>query len=347
MKKGKVIFGGLLVVAAGTAIWYGIHKRPVVRPPSIETIQASVASQNSQATALPPAAPSDLTLESNPAAWIEKRRKQMDEDRQKGLSEWRTPIEFYGKVVDERANPVAGAQIDFECNDLSPKGTSFYHTQSAADGLFSIRDINGKLLAVKVSKQGFYAYQPFGAVFYYAGQNQNFVPSEDNPVIFRLKKKGVAEALVALDKNFQISISGKPLEIDLRTGKIGPIGQAKVIMEFVKQAPVKTDERIYDWSFKITVPNGGLFLVADAFDFNAPEVGYVSSDFIEMKSSAAGNWQNRMQRQYFLKLPDGVFARIVLDLMAYNGSLKIKAFVNPSGSRNLEYDPAKAITLKP
>lgn len=346
MKNKKIIFGGLLIVVVGIAIWYGLHKRPVVRPASADTNQASVASQSSPTAALPAATP-DPTPKSNPAAWIEQRRKQMDEDRQKGLNEWRTPIEFYGKVVDEKNNPVESATIHFNWTDLSPTGNSEETTTSDQSGYFSLLKRNGKNLVVEVSKSGYYEYLQSRAAFTYAGENHNFVPDIASPVIFRLKKKGVAEALVALDKNFQISISGKPLEIDLRTGKVGSLGQEKVIMEFVKQAPVKTDERVYDWSFKITVPNGGLFLAADAFDFSAPEAGYVPSDFIEMKSSAADNWQNRMQRQYFLKLADGVFARIVLDLMAYNGSLKIQAFVNPSGSRNLEFDPAKAVTPKP
>lgn len=344
MKK-KFLIGCLVIVVAGLVIWFSLHKGSAYSPTPLETNQASVAPI--QPTALPPATTPDSTPENNPAVWIEQRRRQMDDDRQKGLNEWRTPIEFYGMVVDENTNPIAGAQVDFACNDLSPEGTTFYHTQSAADGLFSIREISGKLLTVKVSKMGYNAYQPFGAAFYYAGQTQNFVPSEANPVIFRLKKKGIAEALVVLDENFQISISGKPLEINLRSGKIGSIGQEKVILEFVKQSTGKTGERLYDWSFKITVPNGGLFLAADALDFSAPEIGYLPSDFIEVKSSAAGSWQNRLQRLYFLKLPDGIFARISLDLMTHNGSLRIQAFVNPSGSRNLEFDPAKAIKPQP
>src|SRR5258708_534914 len=73
MKTRKTIIYGLLVVVAGIAIWYGTRRpsaQPTVRPASAETNQTSVASQNSQAAALP-AATSDPTPESNPAAWIE------------------------------------------------------------------------------------------------------------------------------------------------------------------------------------------------------------------------------------------------------------------------------------
>jgi hypothetical protein len=283
--------------------------------------------------------------ESNPAAWIEHRRQQMEEDRQRGLNEWRTPIEFYGKVIDENTNSVAGAQVDFDCNDLSAAGTSYYHTQSDADGLFSIQDINGKLLGVKVSKSNYYSYQPHGLDFYYAGQNQNFVPDVMNPIIFRLKKKGIAEPLIVFEKNFQISVSGKPLEIDLKTGMTVSPGKGNIIAEFVKQQPQNPNDRLYDWSFKITVPNGGLTQSTSEFDFSAPASGYEPSDSVEMKSSLGQNWQSRMKRQYFLRLPDGKYARVILDLMSHNGSLKVQSFINPSGSPNLEYDPNDVVPL--
>src|SRR6266481_8469900 len=71
-------------------------------------------------------------------------------------SEWRTPIEFYGKVVDEGEAPVPNAQIDFSCNDVSATGTSNYRRTSDGNGLFSISRIRGKLLVVKVVKDGYY-----------------------------------------------------------------------------------------------------------------------------------------------------------------------------------------------
>jgi len=73
--------------------------------------------------------------------------------------------------------------------------------------------------------------------------------------------------------------------------------------------------------------------------------GYEPSDLVEMKSSLGKNWQSRMQRQYFIRLPEGNLARVVLDLMSHNGALSMQAFINPSGSRNLEYDPK--VSAKP
>ena len=38
--------------------------------------------------------------------------------------DWKQPINFYGKVVDENNQPVEGASADFSWTDLSPNGTS-------------------------------------------------------------------------------------------------------------------------------------------------------------------------------------------------------------------------------
>ncbi len=134
---------------------------------------------------------------------------------------WKTPIEFYGKVLDEATNPVAGVQIDFDCNDLSSTGTSSYRTESDGNGLFSINNIKGKLLVVKVSKEGYYARTPFGKYFFYAGENENFVPNADAPVIFWLRKKGQGVELVTSKSGLRtalavrVPITGNSVGVDL------------------------------------------------------------------------------------------------------------------------------------
>lgn len=266
----------------------------------------------------------------------ERRAQQKEQERPKGLNQWRTPIEFYGKIVDENTNPVANANVHFVWTDISLEGNSEKDTLSDSKGLFSLSNTTGKNLIVLVSKEGYYSYQRSGMAFNYAGENQNFVPDPFNPVIFRLKKKGIGEPLVTFDKNFQVSISGKPLDIDLHSGSAVSTGKGNIVVEFIKQPRQTSDTHFYDWSFKITVPEGGLTASEDELDFLAPTSGYRPFDFVDMKQSAAAHWESRMKRRYFIKLPSGEYVRIVLDLMSHNGSLKIQSFLNPSGSRNLE-----------
>ena len=53
--------------------------------------------------------------------------KKREQDR---AFEWKTPIEFYGKVLDQDGNPVAGATAGIVWTDLSSKGSSGGHRVS-------------------------------------------------------------------------------------------------------------------------------------------------------------------------------------------------------------------------
>jgi hypothetical protein len=359
MKKRAFIILLLLLVVGLWVLWHRSQPagEPTAQSITGETnqpIQPAARGRRVHTTAAPATAPSSAPNPSaqNNAALIESRLKEIKAEMQKGLDEWRTPIEFYGKVVDERTNPVQAAQINFDCNDLSPKGTSFYHTQSDADGLFSIRDISGKLLGVKVSKDGYYSYEPFGADFYYAGQNQNFVPDASNPVIFRLKKKGVAEPLVHVHaamgggKGFRIARDGNPLELSLTTGNVAPLGQGDVRVECQTDDQGKPPGQKYDWKCQIIVPNGGILQSTNDLDFQAPTDGYRLSDVIEMPASLESSWSSRAKRNYFLKLANGNYARMSFEMIAGGDHFfQLESFLNPSGSRNLEFDPSNAISV--
>src|SRR5688572_20970033 len=52
-------------------------------------------------------------------------------------SPWRTPISFYGKVIDQNANPIEGAAVQLAWNDTSASGTSKRFMLSDARGEFS------------------------------------------------------------------------------------------------------------------------------------------------------------------------------------------------------------------
>jgi hypothetical protein len=356
MKKRVIVVCGLLGIVASVLVWYCVRKpseRTAARPDSGETKPASVAAHNGQA-AVPPPDTSTPKPESNPAAWIDKRREQMEEERKKGLNEWRTPIEFFGKVTDENNNTIAGADVDFVWTDLSAQGSSEKHSTSDVNGFFSLRGVNGKHLVVRVSKPGYYAFQPFGASFPYAGENQNFVPSAADPVVFRLKKKGVAEPLVHVhapmggSKGFRIAKDGTAVEISLMTGRTMPLGQGDLRIECQTDDQGKAPGQRYDWKCQLSVPKGGLVQATNDLDFQAPMDGYRSSDAINMPATLEADWSSHAKRTYFLKLANGDFARVSFEMVAGGDHFfQLESFLNPSGSRNLEFDPAKEITPKP
>ena len=112
---------------------------------------------------------------------------------------------------------------------------------SDAQGLFFLHGKRGKFLSVTVTKTDYYAYKPFGEGFFYAGENENFVPDANNPVVFRLHKKGRAEPLIAREfpgfaQIEQLRRDGTPVEIDLlQAKKVASGGQLKI--EFMGHFP--------------------------------------------------------------------------------------------------------------
>jgi hypothetical protein len=270
------------------------------------------------------------------AAEREEQRKKATEEE---LNEWKTPIEFYGLVEDESNSAISDATVEFSCNDTSANGTSYYHAQSDDNGTFSIKGITGKLLQVTVSKDGYYAYDPNGKFFYYAGQNQNFVPDAGNPVIFHLKKKGEGTDLIKVDfppfaHIAQLKSSGAPFELDLYQGKEVSDGSGQLKLEFWRD-PFDKKAKIYNWSLRLTILGGGFAATDEEFPFTAPDNGYQSQIIFDMPTNNP-NWQGGVNTNYYFQLPGGKYGRMNFQFLPWNGVFTIHGFINPLGSRYLE-----------
>lgn len=257
-------------------------------------------------------------------------------------SEWRTRIEFYGKVVDESGSLVTNARVDFSCNDVSVNGTSTYHRTSDTNGLFSIAKIRGKLLVVSVSKEGYYSSRADTSAFCYAGEHSNFVPNRAKPELFHLRRIGKAEPLVYVKRNFRMKGDGDPVQISLRSGKVVVQREADFRLQcWMNQNPGNWK---YDWRYRLTVIGGGLQEYTNEFPFEAPLEGYKPFDEVGMPVSLGDKWAPSTRKSYFLRLADGSYDRLNLDVIPGGDHFfEIESFLNPSGSRNLEFDPNKVL----
>src|SRR4051812_20579998 len=72
-------------------------------------------------------------LSSNEIRAEVKRRNALDKNW-----EWKVPIKFVGKVVDENEQPVPEAKIKFQWTNLSAKGTGSAETKTDEQGFFSL-----------------------------------------------------------------------------------------------------------------------------------------------------------------------------------------------------------------
>ena len=338
MNRNFKVAVSLLVIIA-VIIWWCC--RP--SPKNGSTERPSVPS-TAQQVAVPKSNPGASVSQNQPAPTNQTPERQMTkeeraEKRQSAVEhsydEWRTPIEFYGMVMDDSNNVIVGAQVDFLCNDLSPSGTSSYHTQSDINGGFSIKGITGKLLDVKVNKDGYYSYSPQGEDFYYAGQNQNFTPNVGSPVIFRMHKKGEGADLIRYDKSFKLSRNGTPILVDLATGNLTMSGENTLKVEGWTLDNEKKPK--YDWSCRVSVPGGGLQTNDDQFPFLAPEIDYVTEDSIDMPVTNNPTWSYIVHRNYYVHTAGGNFGRMVFTMVAGGDNFcEVNLFFNPAGSRSLE-----------
>lgn len=335
--KNKIIILGLFVAVA-LAVWffrpkYQSHENPSTVAQEVKS-QSMVTKTNPNTPTYTPPKITHPLEGSNYVIWLEKEQKEAGE---RALNQWKTPIEFYGRVLDESNNVVSGAKVDYSCNDTSPSGTSYYHMQSDANGGFSFKGIQGKLLEVDVSKEGYYSYDPHGQFFNYAGENQNFVPDAGNPVVFRLRKKGEGANLIHLHTNFRVPKNGTPIRVDLTTGNLTTSSQNAFQVECWTHDTEKKDGWMFDWKCRVFVPGGGLQIYDEQFPFLAPESDYTNEDIIDEPLTLGNQWSQDVRRNYYIHTADGNYGRMSFRMIAHGDHFsQIDSYLNLSGSRNLE-----------
>jgi uncharacterized repeat protein (TIGR03803 family) len=264
------------------------------------------------------------------------------------LDSMQGPIEFYGKVLDEHSNAVAGAGVTFHWSDLLARGQeASATTQSDPNGLFSLHGKQGASMNVSVGKEGYYATRDSQQFFKFGKMDPSakHVPNPQRPVVFTLRKMGKGAELVrtefplGMGQHPQLRCDGTPVEIDMFKGGHASPGTGQLKMEFWNDVTNRNATK-FNWKLKLTVPGGGLVETQEEFPFQAPESGYQLPLVIDMPATNK-NWIGDLRTKYYVHLPDGKYGRVELDLMAFNGYIRVHSFVNPSGSRYLEPPPPK------
>ena len=259
--------------------------------------------------------------------------------------QWKTPIQFYGRVIDQFEEPVAGASVKFVWSIIG--GASEKKERSASDGTFSLTGAQGKGLTVTIHKDGYLpshqAMQSFEFAEFF--NDQFYVPAREAPVVFRLRKLTGAEPIAKYLANTEFSISGAPVVLNVETGKIEESGDIAVIAAVVGAGSRNGP----DYAITLRALNGAGFAISDdEFLFLAPASGYRSEETITQLASQSGYNLVRKAR-FYVRTRSGNFAAVELETTLYDlhngGKAGFHALVyyNPSGSRNLEFDQKKMI----
>jgi hypothetical protein len=335
--KGRILISGLATIILFIALWW-LNRSIPTPPPSPPSLVPTKLPLNYQV----PVKGEYQGLSDSRWKWWNDMEK-----RDTGF-EWKMLIDFYGKVVDQDGRPIAEAKVRYGWNDV--EGSKERFDQSDGNGLFSLIGVTGKVLSVRVEKTGYHAgREAFGGYEYAAFFEPHYhEPDPNNPIIFRLFKKIDAEPLVVCSAFNSLSYEQGIYYFDLQRGTISrqpPGGEGLKVT--ITRGQAAQGQR-FDWTWTVEGVNTALQVTTDEFPQLAPAAGYVPSWTIGQKADEE-SFQRQAQVRLYLRTRDNRYGRVDLELSHPNArevgpTLSAKSYLNPSGSRNLEYDPAKVRT---
>ena len=273
------------------------------------------------------------------------------------LAEFQRRIDFYGQVLDEKNQPIESALIYLSpldnplMSDSSDEKfkSSKYLVESDSRGCFYLTGMHGVDVYVEAEKVGYYRTKDSVATFEFApaSSTARLMPSKDKPAIFRLRKRGVGAALTYVEhERGRVPKDDTPVFVSLATGKkVSPDKGDFQIECWVNDEGTMPGEH-YEWKCRISVPDGGLVERTDSFEFTAPESGYQNADeFYMPKLPEKRQWSDLGSKEYFVKTGKGQYARmrfeINVDRDAASTFYVLRSYLNPTGSRYLEYNKSQ------
>lgn len=344
----------LLTLVVATTLWYFWPVKPISLANEIRTNHSSTAIKliEPESISKPIFAFStngennNFVSPSTNSDYIKFFQEQRKLDRN---FEWKMPINFWGKVVDENDAPVADAHVHFSWNVIADEkfwnGTDETNVVSDSNGLFSLLDRRGKRLSARASKEGYHTPKSEFFSFEYANPYDGlFIPKSNEPVVFHLRKKVETEPMIHGRQLYDFKTDGTPYYLDLLTGKKfteKPVGWDLAISLIRSES---NTEQKFNWTVKIETSGGGLIETNSDFMFPAPEAGYNN---VELGQEASGpRWRSGATFSFFFKSRNKIYGQFkagVYPKYRTNAAIDLNYYVNPSGSRNLEFDPAKEI----
>ncbi|MEI6676520.1 MAG: hypothetical protein WCO57_15225 [Verrucomicrobiota bacterium] len=275
---------------------------------------------------------------------VRKRLKLLEDMRKADPNyELKVPIDFFGKVLDQHDKPVIRAEIEIRLNVADEKGHKNHSLVSQADGTFELTGIRGKLVFVDIySVEGYTCGEKGhrGSYNYAIPEELNFhVPDPNQPVIFRLWKYEKAEPIHFWQLAAGVKTDGTAVWFDLDRGEVGGAGLG---VSIVDEMPGNKNEERH--TIKV-LAGSGCMLAATKDDpmFSAPE--QMDQQEITVVHTAKNGYYNSGPGifRFYYRSAQGKYAAVKAEVSSGSNGAKLVIFQNPSGSRNLEFDPALEI----
>lgn len=342
-----VLIGAIIVLALCVIIW--LHKPKT----SMSTEQFSDTLANSNipvAAASLPAfqavtnAPN--TGNSNNPTDIETRYRQglIGKDQviqETYLERNKQSQDFYGKIIDQYGKPVVSVNVNANLilNDGIFGGINVqkYSTATDNNGFFEFTGIHGADLNVLVSKDGYKIGERGEGRKGPIGEKT----SPTDRAVFTMWKLRGAEPLVSRSVEFTIPYDGTPTSLDITTAEKSLTGDLQITL-LRSPLQVRRSGQKFDWAVKVEMLHGGLVTENEPYPYWAPESGYEPS-FEATISSNNVPWRSTLTQNFYIKGSRGQYGRMQVNFSAglTPARIKFNLWMNPSGSQNLEFDPAK------
>lgn len=337
MKKRHYLLLVLLFTAVLSLLWIRRTDRSEIVSPNIKD-----SSQTNTASVAHPATVKSPPQVQIPAGTFERLNQlRIDPDW-----DFKREINFFGKVIDENDQPVVGASINFAWSNAKGEPLSASAISDAA-GLFSLKDARGKVLQVRVQKDGYYPVKSSNQIaFEYAEPSEKrfYVPNPQSPVTFYLRKRGGGSELITSQYGVIPSLrvespsNGLPVAVNLLTRSVGGDGQL-VVQGWKEPKSIVTGRN--NWAFRLSIPDGGLIEHDDEFPFEAPETGYQPAYEWRFEGQTT-NWQTSLNKNFYVKFGSPPrYGRIHLTTTGFSPSATLNYAINPTGSRDLEFASPK------
>lgn len=342
------------------------HTAPTTRSSSAQEPAASAGTSKSAAHA------STGTTQSGPSTPAQPSATQKPSPELKRTFEAlnHNPIEFYGRALDQFGEPVVGADVTGSVlyNTGIKSGRSVASTTTDVGGYFRFSELAGQTLGIDFKKSG-YEFNPVHTLFsysYFEADHKRHIPDPKNPVIFTLWKKQETEPLVHYDKVWRFPVNTGPVGINIATGQIGMQDVDLVVTISRTPLQMRYGEQGFAWTATVEVVGGGLIRAGQRDYYNlAPESGYVPRfEFTQEAQSVRAaqdekikwTWVRSVSDDFFISSRNGKnFARVSLRIRPNvdhkegdnEALVAAEVWLNPNWSRNLEFDPKKAIKPQP
>lgn len=335
MKRRNIVFISVFLLISFVAIWMLERHRTennakpshaisssASLPPSATPFPTPIISKSAHQLPGGPYAPAD-------PRWA-KRRKLREADRS---YEWKTPIRFFGKVLDQNQQPVSGVEVKLNWTDMSSKGTSEATRITDASGGFSLVGVQGKTLGIRsLIKEGYEEFLGSNQYsFEYAGfwEPIYYVPDPKKPAIFYLRKYGEPAPLLTSEGKTVVNIGTESLIPMPQTTGAPSLSPIKVTV-------MESDGKGRTWKAQVSVDGGGIVPTTTEFPVEAPKEGYVGSITLSQDSPQPVGWQSINEGgRFYIKTNQG-FGLLELRQMKGKKTLHYKVLLNSKGGTNLE-----------